>query len=71
MCRLASADFRPPLKESTMKRLTTFIACASFLPAAAFAAEPTFDCAKAQGEVEKLICGEAALAAPDPNLGEV
>jgi uncharacterized protein len=39
------------------------------LPVAA--QQPTFDCAKAQGAVEKLICGDAALAALDRQLGEV
>lgn len=41
------------------------------LPLAAFAEGPTFNCAKAQGEVEKLICGDASLAALDRKLDEV
>lgn len=41
------------------------------LSAAAFAAGPTFTCAKAQGEVEKLICNDASLAARDVRLAEV
>ena len=32
---------------------------------------PAFDCAKAQGEVEKLICGDEGLAALDRKLDEV
>jgi hypothetical protein len=31
---------------------------------------PTFNCAKAQGEVEKLICSDASLAALDRKLDE-
>ncbi|MGB5830914.1 MAG: MliC family protein [Thiohalocapsa sp.] len=33
-----------------------------------FAAEPTFDCAKVEGQVEALICGDSALAALDLKL---
>ena len=44
----------------------TLTACASGF--AALAQGPTFDCAKAQGEVEKLICGDASLAALDRKL---
>ena len=32
---------------------------------------PTFDCAKATGEVEKLICADAGLAALDRRLADV
>lgn len=38
------------------------------LPLAAPAAPPSFDCAKADGEVETLICSDAALAALDGKL---
>jgi uncharacterized protein len=38
---------------------------------AAGASGPTFDCAKASGEVEKLICSDAALAARDRQLATV
>lgn len=52
------------------KRLAVF-ALVLALPALAVAADgPTFDCAKAQGEVEKLICGDASLAALDRKLAE-
>ena len=55
-----------------MKRILlvvlTLIACATGLPRAALAQGPTFDCAKAQGEVEKLICSDASLAALDRKL---
>jgi uncharacterized protein len=44
------------------------LAFAAGFPAAALAEGPTFDCAKAQGEVEKLICADAALAALDHQL---
>lgn len=43
-------------------------ASVTVLPAAALAGGPTFDCAKAQGEVEKLICADPALAALDHKL---
>jgi uncharacterized protein len=46
-------------------------ACAAALPAAALAQGPTFNCAKAQGEVEKLICSDASLAALDRQLDGV
>jgi uncharacterized protein len=47
------------------------IACAAGFPRAALAQGPTFDCAKAQGEVEKLICSDALLAALDRKLDAV
>ena len=40
-------------------------------PAVLPAQGPTFDCAKAQGEVETLICGDASLAALDRKLDGV
>jgi len=49
----------------------TSIACAAVIPAAALAQGPTFDCARAQGEVEELICNDASLAAHDRKLAEV
>jgi uncharacterized protein len=48
-----------------------FLAFAMGLPVAARAEGPTFNCAKAQGEVEKLICSDASLAALDRKLAEV
>ena len=47
------------------------MALALGLPVAAAAQGPTFDCAKAQGQVEKLICSDAGLAAQDRKLDEV
>ncbi len=44
---------------------------AAGLPLSALAAGPAFDCAKAQGEVEKLVCGDASLASLDRRLDEV
>ena len=44
---------------------------ATAVTATAFAEEPGFDCAKAQGSVEKLVCSDAALAALDRKLNEV
>jgi uncharacterized protein len=41
------------------------------MPAGALAENPTFNCAKAQGEVEKLLCSDASLAALDQNLDKV
>lgn len=50
--------------------LITFLFVGTGLPA--FAAErPAFDCAKAEGEVEKLICSDASLAALDRQLDAV
>ncbi len=37
----------------------------------ALAQGPTFDCAKAQGQVQKLICSDVSLAALDRKLDEV
>ena len=48
-----------------------FVATAVGFPAVLLAQGPTFDCAKAQGEVEKLICGDASLAALDRKLDGV
>jgi len=48
-----------------------FVACATGVPVAALAEGPTFNCAKAQGEVEMLICSDASLAALDRKLGGV
>ena len=48
-----------------------FVAFALGLPVAALAQGPTFDCAKAHGEVEKLICNDASLAALDRKLDSV
>ncbi len=44
------------------------IASVVAFPVAALSEGPTFDCAKAQGEVEKLICSDASLAALDRKL---
>lgn len=41
------------------------------LPGAALAAQPTFDCARAQGEVETLVCRDDSLAVLDRRLAEV
>lgn len=51
--------------------LAALAACAASLPAAALAQGPTFNCAKAQGEVEKTICSDASLAALDRQLDTV
>ena len=47
------------------------VACAACVPAAVLAQGPAFACTKAQGEVEKLICSDASLAALDRKLDEV
>jgi uncharacterized protein len=53
-------------------RVTTLTAAALVLwLAPAEAQGPAFDCAKAQGEVEQLICKDAALAALDRKLDGV
>ena len=47
------------------------VTCAACLPAAVLAQGPAFACTKAQGEVEKLICGDPSLAALDRKLADV
>ena len=44
---------------------------ALLLSVQAYAISPTFDCAKAQGEVEQLICKDNALITLDRNLAKV
>jgi uncharacterized protein YecT (DUF1311 family) len=51
--------------------LGALIVGAAGLPAVAWAEGPAFSCAKAQGEVEKLICADASLAALDRKLDAV
>lgn len=46
-------------------------ACSAGMPAVALAEKPTFNCAKAQVEVEKLLCNDASLAALDQKLDKV
>ena len=48
-----------------------YLAFAMGVPMAALAEGPTYNCAKAQGEVEKLICSDASLAALDRKLDAV
>jgi uncharacterized protein YecT (DUF1311 family) len=48
--------------------ILAFVVTAVGFPAVLLAQGPTFDCAKAQGEVEALICGDASLAALDRKL---
>ena len=47
------------------------LACAMGFAGIALAQGPAFDCAKARGEVEQSICGDASLAALDRKLDEV
>jgi uncharacterized protein len=42
-----------------------------FLAAVAFAAGPSFDCKKADGSIEEMICKDAALSALDVKLAEI
>jgi len=51
--------------------LGVFIVGTASLPAVAWAEGPAFSCAKAQGEVETLICSDASLAALDRKLDAV
>lgn len=55
------------VKQSITK---TLLACATLLPAAVLAQGPTFDCAKASGEVEEMICNDASLATLDHKLDD-
>lgn len=50
-------------------RSISVLACLALSPAAALAQDgPAFDCAKAESSAEKLICGDAELAALDRRL---
>lgn len=54
--------------------LLTFLICIFLTagsPVDALAQGPTFDCVKASGEVEKMICNDASLAALDRKLDHV
>ena len=51
--------------------IAALMACSPYLPGAADAQEPAFDCTKAESEVEKLICASDALATLDRELDEV
>lgn len=55
----------------TLRLVLIPVACAASFPAVVLAQGPAFDCAKAQGEVEQLICSDASLAALDRKLDEV
>lgn len=49
----------------------SLVALAIGLPVTVQAQGPSFNCAKAQGEVETLICSDASLAARDRSLDQV
>ena len=51
-----------------MKRLVLLLALAAAFPAAAQQPKPSFDCAKASTDIEKLICGSPELAKADSSL---
>jgi uncharacterized protein YecT (DUF1311 family) len=51
--------------------LAALFAGPTSLATVAWAEGPTFNCAKAQGEVEELICGDTSLATLDRKLGAV
>ena len=54
------------------KPLAVAAAVAAWIPTTvALGAQPSFDCAKAEGAVEALICKDADLAALDLKLSEV
>jgi uncharacterized protein len=59
------------VRRTSLVVVLALLGCAAGLPASALAQGPTFDCAKAQGTVEKLICSDASLAALDRNLDQV
>jgi uncharacterized protein len=55
-------------------RSMTYVAAllaATTLPASAQSTSPSFDCSKASGEIEKLVCTDAGLAALDRKMAEV
>ena len=47
------------------------VAAVLLSPASAQEGGPSFDCGKASGAVEKMICGDAALAKSDRQLASV
>ena len=51
-----------------MRPSATLVVLAVLVPALCRAQEPAFDCSKATGEVEQLICRDTLLAALDRNL---
>jgi uncharacterized protein len=57
------------MTKSGLRLAVLCIGC-SALPSVTQAEPPTFDCSKATGEVETLICKDAALAALDRRLAE-
>ena len=57
--------------KKTLLVVLPLVACAAGSPVALFAQGPTFDCAKAQGEVEHLVCSDPALAELDRKLDQV
>ena len=57
--------------KKTLLVVLSCITCGLIVPAALLAQGPTFDCAKAQGEVEQLVCSDPALAALDRKLDQV
>ncbi len=59
------------MKRILLVLFPTLIACSASLQSPVLAQGPTFDCAKAQGEVEKLICNNSSLAALDRKLEAV
>lgn len=64
------AKWRAVMKK-TIPVVLILVACVTKLPGAALAQGPSFDCAKAQGEVETLICSDTSLATLDRILDEV
>lgn len=50
--------------------IATLVACTGGLPVTVRAETPTFNCAKAQGEVEELICNDATLIGLDRQLDQ-
>ena len=54
-----------------MRWLYRAIACYWLGVSALYAAEPSFDCAKSNGEIEALICQDDSLAALDRELAQV
>ena len=55
----------------TLLIVSNIIAITVGIPVALLAQDPTFDCTKAQGEVEKLICSDASLTTLDGKLDAI
>lgn len=66
----AAAPASPPAASTSAPTVPEASAPDASAPATATADTPSFDCAKASGEQEKLVCGDPELAALDRQLAD-